>query len=82
QSANRSGVRIPRLDALIDRGGAATDPAQARQIWREFTEVLQEEQPFTFMFWRDELAATTDAVSGFEMDQRGEFQSMAAWSVR
>ncbi|HUG40238.1 MAG TPA: ABC transporter substrate-binding protein [Longimicrobiales bacterium] len=82
QSANRSGVRIPRLDALIDRGAAATDADAARAVWREFTEVLQEEQPFTFMFWRDELAATSDALDGFEMDQRGEFQSMTEWSVR
>ena len=82
QSANRSGVRIPRLDALIERGAAATDGEQARQVWREFTQVLQEEQPFTFMFWLDELAASADAVSGVTMDQRGEFQSMAGWSVR
>ncbi|HUE76383.1 MAG TPA: hypothetical protein VMM83_00450, partial [Longimicrobiales bacterium] len=64
-----------------DRGAAATDPDEARDVWRQFTEVLQEEQPFTFMFWLDELAAATDAVSGFETDQRGEFRSMAEWSV-
>lgn len=82
QSANRSGVRIPRLDALIERGAAATEAGQARQVWREFTEVLQEEQPFTFMFWLDELAATRDDLTGVTMDQRGEFQSMAEWSLR
>ena len=82
QSANRSGVRIPRLDALIDRGSAATEAGAAREVWREFTEVLQEEQPFTFMFWLDELAATRDDLTGVTMDQRGELQSMAEWSLR
>jgi peptide/nickel transport system substrate-binding protein len=82
QSANRSGVRSQRLDDLIDRGAAATTPEEARQVWRDFTVALQEEQPFTFMFWLDELAASNAAAGGVEMDQRGEFASMAQWSVQ
>ena len=81
-SANRSGVQDPELDRLIEQGAAATDPEQAKQVWRQFTERLQQEQPFTFMFWLDELAAVGNAVSGVVMDQRGEFQSMAEWSTR
>jgi ABC-type transport system substrate-binding protein len=75
-------VRSGRLDRLIDRGAAATDPEAAREVWREFTVALQEEQPFTFMFWGDELAASGGGASGVTMDQRGEFSSMADWSVR
>jgi peptide/nickel transport system substrate-binding protein len=81
-SANRSGVRSPELDRLIEAGAAATDRARARQVWREFTEVLQREQPFTFMFWLDDLAAARDGVSGFRTDERSEFVSMHEWSVR
>jgi peptide/nickel transport system substrate-binding protein len=81
-SANRSGVRIPRLDRLIDAGAVETDDGRARAAWRELTEVLQEEQPFTFMFWLDDLAAARDVVSGFETDERSEFVSMRDWSVR
>jgi peptide/nickel transport system substrate-binding protein len=81
-SANRSGVRIPRLDRLIEEGAMATDDGRAREIWREVTAVLQEEQPFTFMFWLDDLAGTRDGVSGFETDERSEFVSMRDWSVR
>jgi len=82
QSANRSGVRSERLDRLIEAGAAATDPEEARRVWREFTQAIQEEQPFTFMFWLDELAATSNRLSGVTMDQRGEFQSLAEWSLR
>jgi peptide/nickel transport system substrate-binding protein len=81
-SANRSGVRIPRLDRLIDAGAIATDDGRAREIWRELTEVLQEEQPFTFMFWMDDIAGARDVVSGFDTDERSEFVSMREWSVR
>jgi peptide/nickel transport system substrate-binding protein len=81
-SANRSGVRSPRLDRLIEAGAVATDPGQARRVWREFTETLQEEQPFTFMFWMDDISGTRDGVSGYSTDERSEFVSMREWSVR
>jgi peptide/nickel transport system substrate-binding protein len=80
-SSNRSGVRSPRLDALIERGAAAVDPEQARAVWREFTLALQEEQPFTFMFWLNELAAASTRVQGIEMDPRGEFLTIRSWWV-
>ena len=81
-SANRSGVRSPRLDSLIEAGAAATDPDEAREIWRDFAVALQREQPFTFMFWLDELAASSDAVAGVAMDQRGEFRTLPEWRRR
>ncbi|HEY8483513.1 MAG TPA: ABC transporter substrate-binding protein [Longimicrobiales bacterium] len=80
-SSNRSGVRSPRLDALIERGAATVDPGQARAVWREFTLALQEEQPFTFMFWLNELAAASTRVQGIEMDPRGEFLTIRSWWV-
>lgn len=78
-SANRSSVADSRLDALIDRGSAATDDEEAREIWQAFTEVLQEEQPVTFMFWLDELAASRAQLQGVTMDPRGELVSIAEW---
>src|SRR5690606_8974771 len=54
-SANRSSVRIPELDEAMTRGATATDPDVARGAWNAFTQVLQEEQPVTFMFWLNEL---------------------------
>jgi peptide/nickel transport system substrate-binding protein len=82
QSANRSGVRIPRLDSLIERGARATVVEAQRTAWGEFTGALQEEQPLTFMFWLYELAASRDEVGGVEMDPRGELRTIARWTSR
>ncbi len=82
RSANRSSVRIPRLDALIEAGAVATEPAEQRRIWREFTEVVQAEQPLTFMFWLEELAATSSRLDGVAMDPRGEFMTVRDWAAR
>lgn len=78
-SSNRSSFADPRADALIERGSAATDPDEAREIWGQFTELLREEQPFTFMFWLDELAANRRVVQAVVMDPRGELVSIADW---
>jgi peptide/nickel transport system substrate-binding protein len=80
-SPNRSSVRDAQLDRLIEQGEAATDPAEQRRIWNEFTGRLQELQPLTFMFWLNELAAANSNVTGVEMDPRGEFLTVARWSV-
>lgn len=79
-SANRSSVRIPALDAAIERGAAATGEGEQRDAWREMTEVLQREQPVTFMFWLNELAASRSGMGGVEMDPRGEFRTIAEWT--
>jgi peptide/nickel transport system substrate-binding protein len=81
RSANRSSVRSRRLDALIDAGRAATDPTEQRRIWREFTLLLQEEQPLTFLFWLEELAASSQRLDGVSMDPRGEFMTIREWSL-
>lgn len=81
-SANRSGVADRQLDQLIERAGAATDRGEARVIWSQFYQRLQELQPLTFMFWLEELAASRDAVSGVDMDQRGELASMKDWRLQ
>src|SRR5690606_6196521 len=80
-SANRSSVRIPELDALIERASGASDADAARQAWGEFTRIVQQEQPMTFMFWLNELAGVRDEVSGVEMDPRGEMQTIRDWTL-
>jgi peptide/nickel transport system substrate-binding protein len=81
QSPNRSSVRIPQLDAAIERAAIATDENQVRQAWADFTQIIQQQQPITFMFWLNELAASRSNVHGVAMDPRGEFRSIAEWSV-
>ncbi|MGH7507299.1 MAG: ABC transporter substrate-binding protein [Longimicrobiales bacterium] len=80
-SANRSGVRSTELDQLIERGGAATEPEAQRQAWRDFTLLLQRDQPVTFMFWLNEMAASNVTVQNVIMDQRGELLSIAEWTL-
>ena len=81
QSTNRSSVNIPALDRLIDQAGGATTDDQARPIWRQMTEVLEREQPVTFVYWLNETAAARTAVGNIVMDQRGELVNIAEWTA-
>ncbi|MGH7502392.1 MAG: ABC transporter substrate-binding protein [Longimicrobiales bacterium] len=81
RSANRSSVSNPELDRLIEAGSASTDPERQREIWRDFTEVLEREQPVTFMFWLNELAGVRSEIQGVEMDPRGELLTLRQWSL-
>ena len=80
-STNRSGTRSAELDRLLEQGARATDEEAQRAAWREFTTVLQREQPVTFMFWLNELAGARTELQGVEMDPRGELRNMARWSI-
>jgi peptide/nickel transport system substrate-binding protein len=82
QSPNRSSVRNPRLDAAMERGMLATDRGEQQGAWRDFAMTLQQEQPFTFMFWLNELAATQTGIQGVEMDPRGELRTISNWTIR
>lgn len=81
QSTNRSAVNIPALDRLIDQASAATDDQQARPVWRRMTEVLEREQPITFVYWLNETAAARKSLGNVVMDQRGELVSIAQWTA-
>lgn len=80
-SANRSSVSMPALDAVIERAAGTADEDEARGAWAEFTRIVQQEQPMTFMFWLNEMAGVRSDVGGVTMDPRGELQTIRDWSL-
>lgn len=78
-SANRSSYANPRADSLLDLGARTTDETEAAKVWAEFTRVLQQDQPVTFLFWQDELAGVTRRLGDVQMDARGELANLPRW---
>lgn len=81
-SANRSSYANAVADSLMDLGARTTDETRAAEIWAEFARTLQEDQPFTFMFWQEELAGVSRRLEGVRMDARGELATLPSWSWR
>lgn len=78
-SANRSSYANPVADSLMDAGVRTSDPEEARRIWSEFARVLQEDQPVTFLFWKDEIAGVSRRLADVRMDARGELATLPSW---
>ena len=82
RSANRTGYCNPQADRLMQQALRTTDPAQAKQIWARFTELLQQDQPLTFLFWLEDLYGVGPRLENVEIDARGMLGNVARWRVR
>lgn len=80
-SANRAGYCNPAADQLIAAGTRATDDAEATRIWADFSRILQEDQPITFLVWQQQMAAVGQRLQGVEMDVRGKFRTARDWWI-
>ncbi len=78
---NYSGYANPAVDALIERGLATTDPGEAARCWRELQALVYADQPYCFLYWRDEVVAVNRRIRGVEMDVLWMFGSLHRWWV-
>lgn len=47
----------PKVDQLIEKGRVEMDQEIAAGIWKEFHQILYDDQPYTFLFWIDNAVA-------------------------
>jgi peptide/nickel transport system substrate-binding protein len=80
-SPNRAGYCNPDADRLMAAGMRETDEARAREIWGEFSRVLQRDQPITFLAWTEQLAAVNQRLQGVDMDVRGKLLTASRWWI-
>ncbi len=81
-SPNRTGYCNPQADQLVQAGLREPDAARAKQNWTQFSQVLQQDQPLTLLYWTEELVGVGPALQGVETDARGELVSAPRWTLR
>lgn len=64
-------MAVPELDALLERGVATTDEAERLQIYRQAEEIILDEAPWIFLFWRSQVYALDNALQGFTLLEGG-----------
>jgi peptide/nickel transport system substrate-binding protein len=79
QSPNRAGYCNPQADQLMMAGLQETDAGRSRQLWSDFSRVLQQDQPITFLFWTEDMAGIAPRLQGAEMDARGKLVNVQRW---
>jgi peptide/nickel transport system substrate-binding protein len=80
-SANRTGYCNPRADALMDQGLRTTDAAQAKGIWAQYSQVLHQDQPITFLYWFEDMAGVGPRPRNVETDARSKIVNIRDWWI-
>lgn len=76
-----SGTENAEIDRLLDELSMAVDREEALPLWREYQQVLAEEQPYTFFYYPDRLAGFNKSLQGVTMDARGEWVNVKNWWI-
>lgn len=76
-----AGTNNPEIDRLLEELKTTVDRTEAREIWAEYQQVLMEEQPYTFFYFRQRLDGVSRRLQDVEMDARGEWVNIREWHI-
>jgi peptide/nickel transport system substrate-binding protein len=76
-----SGTLRPDIDSLLDQLPLVVDRTDAKPLWKQYQELLVDEQPYTFFYFPDRLDGVSKRLRGVEMDSRGEWLNIKDWWV-
>ena len=76
-----SGTLRPDIDSLLDQLPLVVDRKDAKPLWKQYQELLVDEQPYTFFFFPDRLEGVSKRLRGVEMDSRGEWLNIKDWWI-
>ncbi|UCC83513.1 MAG: hypothetical protein JSW46_00855 [Gemmatimonadota bacterium] len=70
-----------RVDEILDQVAILEDRSRALPLWHEYQEILQWEQPYTFLYYDVRANAVRERVRDVGMDIRGDFTSVKDWWI-
>ena len=68
---NRTGYVNPELDKLIDKARTTVDKGERMKMWNQVHHILHEDQPYTFLFNRNELRVVNKRITNIEPSKLG-----------
>lgn len=71
----------PEVDALMERGLKEPDPAVSNPIWKELQAKIYADQPYTFLYWRDEIVALSGRFENARIDVLSPYGDLHKWDV-
>jgi peptide/nickel transport system substrate-binding protein len=81
QGYNFTGYANPEVDALIEKGLSEPDPVKAAVYWRELQALVYHDQPYLFLWWRDELVAIHERFENTRINVLSRLDALHDWSV-
>jgi peptide/nickel transport system substrate-binding protein len=76
-----AGYCNPRVDEILEQVVVIEDRAAAIPLWREYQQIMQQDQPYTFLYYDVRANAVRESVRNVEMDIRGDFINAKDWWI-
>ena len=71
----------PEVDALIEAAMAEPDPARNADLLREAQALIYADQPYTFLYWRNELDAVHTRFRDAKVNVLNHYHDLHSWWV-
>ncbi len=71
----------PRVDTLLERIARSDDRERTRPLWHEYQEIIQHDQPYTFVYYEVRPHGVRRRLQGVKMDIRGPLLSVHDWWI-
>ncbi len=76
-----AGYCNPDVDRLLDRVANLEDRAEALPLWYEYQEIVQRDQPYTFLYYEVMPNGVKERLRGVRMDIRGNLINAREWWI-
>ncbi len=71
----------PEVDKLIETGREEMDRTKAANIWRDFQQLIYEDQPYTFLFWLDKAVGVNSRFENVTPTALSMVYNIEKWYV-
>lgn len=71
----------PAADSLMSLALVTLDREAAKPIWDQYSEIIHQDQPYTFLYYLEERVGVNNRLRGVEADARGHLISAAEWWI-
>jgi len=78
---NRTGYANPEVDRLLEQGRSSCDRTDRVQYYHRIQEILAEDLPMLFLYFKDELPVVSSRVHGIKVAPAGILYNFTEWYV-
>ncbi|UCF18495.1 MAG: hypothetical protein JSU87_11150 [Gemmatimonadota bacterium] len=71
----------PRVDEILAQVTSLDDRSVTLPLWREYQEIIQQDQPYTFLYYDVRANGTRERVLNVRMDMRGSLTNVKDWYI-
>lgn len=75
---NLAGFRNTRIDEILAAARSLNREVEGAALWKEFQSIIHDEQPYTFLFWINNIVGVHTRVQGTDIGVLGT--THAAWN--